>query len=43
MEDGFNMLDEFSDDQALERQLESFLEDASDLPVRIDKSFSRVI
>ena len=40
MEDGFHMLDEFSDDQALERQLESFLDDASDhLPVRIHQAF----
>ena len=34
MEDGFPILDEFDDEQALERQLESLLDDASDhLPV----------
>ena len=34
MEDGFPMLEEFHDEHALERQLESLLDDASDhLPV----------
>ena len=36
MEDGFPMLEEFDDEHALERQLESLLDDASDhLPVRL--------